>query len=286
MSAWREPERLLSLVEVAVVDRPGVSQRPLAARSPDVRGVVRVDGPTLAISSTAIRDRVRRGEGRGDDWDHTLRAVGYARQLLRTEPGDPDIVLPALYLHDIGWSRVDYSDFTNAPPAQKKNADSVRLHMIRGAEMAAEILEEFGCDPEKSRAIVDIVAVHDDPEKPFQMNDPSAVIVAEADRLDRFGPDSIRRYARMFGRGLSWERGWRTPRPCAGPDSRPGSTPPRPGQWPKSWDGRRGGWISRFASRRQYPAARIPRVPFRRRLTACPHATVSWYTEVDRLTPR
>lgn len=61
MSAWREPERLLSLVEVAVVDRPGAPQGPLAAPFPDVRGVVRVDGPSLPISSTAIRDRVRRG---------------------------------------------------------------------------------------------------------------------------------------------------------------------------------------------------------------------------------
>ena len=61
MAAWRDPERLLSLVEVAVVERPGSPTAALAAPFPAVRGVVRVDGPALAISSTAIRDRVRRG---------------------------------------------------------------------------------------------------------------------------------------------------------------------------------------------------------------------------------
>jgi nicotinate-nucleotide adenylyltransferase len=59
--SWREPERLLSLVEIAVVDRPGVPPGPLTAPFPAVRGVVRVESPSLPISSTAIRERVRRG---------------------------------------------------------------------------------------------------------------------------------------------------------------------------------------------------------------------------------
>ena len=40
-----------------------------------------------------------------------MRAVDYGKYLLEREPGDPAIVLPCLYLHDIGWSRVDYQDF-------------------------------------------------------------------------------------------------------------------------------------------------------------------------------
>ena len=60
-AAWREPARLFSLVEVAVVDRPGTPAGPLAAPFPAARGVVRVEGPLLPISATAIRDRVRRG---------------------------------------------------------------------------------------------------------------------------------------------------------------------------------------------------------------------------------
>lgn len=61
MATWREPSRLLSIVEVAVVDRPGTPAGPLAAPFPGARGVVRVEGPSLPISATAIRERVRRG---------------------------------------------------------------------------------------------------------------------------------------------------------------------------------------------------------------------------------
>jgi nicotinate-nucleotide adenylyltransferase len=61
MPSWREPERLFSLVEVAVIDRPGSPVEPLSAPFAAVRGLVRVEGPTLAISSREIRDRVRRG---------------------------------------------------------------------------------------------------------------------------------------------------------------------------------------------------------------------------------
>ena len=58
---WREPERLLALVEVAVVDRPGYA--PAAPRSPfpSARGARRVGGPGLPLSASAIREHARAG---------------------------------------------------------------------------------------------------------------------------------------------------------------------------------------------------------------------------------
>lgn len=137
--------------------------------------------------------------GRNGDWDHTLRAVAYGRRLLESEPGDPDVVVPALYLHDIGWGRVDYTDFQQAPPALKKDARSLQLHMQYGADMAWEILTEMGWNTEEARRITRIIAVHDDPDRAFAMGSPSAVLVVEADRLDRYGPDSFERYRKIFG---------------------------------------------------------------------------------------
>jgi nicotinate-nucleotide adenylyltransferase len=61
MTTWREPERLLSLVEVAVVDRPGEASGPIVSPFPTARGVHRVCGHALPISATAIRECVRRG---------------------------------------------------------------------------------------------------------------------------------------------------------------------------------------------------------------------------------
>lgn len=61
MPSWREPERLFSLVEVAVAERPGAPlplvDRPFAG----ALAVHTVRGPSLAISATAIRERVRQG---------------------------------------------------------------------------------------------------------------------------------------------------------------------------------------------------------------------------------
>jgi nicotinate-nucleotide adenylyltransferase len=61
MSSWREPERLLSLVEVAVADRPGAQLPELVPPFASSRGVRRVFGPALPVSATAVRERVRLG---------------------------------------------------------------------------------------------------------------------------------------------------------------------------------------------------------------------------------
>ncbi len=58
---WREPEKLLSLVEVAVVDRPGFPAEGPVPPFPGARGVRRAEGPSLPVSATEIRERARQG---------------------------------------------------------------------------------------------------------------------------------------------------------------------------------------------------------------------------------
>lgn len=60
MAQWREPQRLFALVEVAVVERPGCEAGALAAPFPGAR-VHRVSGPSLPVSATEVRERVRGG---------------------------------------------------------------------------------------------------------------------------------------------------------------------------------------------------------------------------------
>jgi nicotinate-nucleotide adenylyltransferase len=61
MMTWREPQRLMSLVPVAVVDRPGYSGPDPAMPFPGALGVARVPGPTLPISATTIRELAHEG---------------------------------------------------------------------------------------------------------------------------------------------------------------------------------------------------------------------------------
>lgn len=58
---WREPERLLRLVEVAVVDRPGFPAGEPSAPFPGARPPRRVSGPGLLLSASAIREHARSG---------------------------------------------------------------------------------------------------------------------------------------------------------------------------------------------------------------------------------
>jgi HD superfamily phosphohydrolase YqeK len=138
-------------------------------------------------------------KGRSGDYEHTLRAVGYGKKLLQHEEGEKGIVIPALYLHDIGWGEVNFEDFINAAlPSQKKDAASVDLHMKHGAALAKQILEKLCYCAETMQAIVSIIAVHDRPEKIFAMENPSATMVFEADYLDKFGAQSLYRFETMF----------------------------------------------------------------------------------------
>ena len=147
-------------------------------------------------------------KGRQGDWDHTLRTIGYARRLLEKENGDADIVIPALYLHDIGWSAIDYQDFIDATPAKKKETRSLQLHMAESARMATEILKDLSFTQGRQAKITAIIAVHDDPDKIFALNNISATLVMEADRLDRYGFSSVRRYQDMFGPDYFKETAW------------------------------------------------------------------------------
>jgi len=137
--------------------------------------------------------------GRGGDYEHTLRAVEYGKELLQFEEGDEKIVIPTLYLHDTGWGLVDFQDFINtASPARKRYAPSVEFHMKHGAALAKKILKKLGYPAEETEAVVSIIAVHDRPERIFAMENPSATMVFEADYLDKFGADSLYRFEMMF----------------------------------------------------------------------------------------
>ena len=139
--------------------------------------------------------------GRPGDVEHTRRVVAYGKALLDKEPGNPRVVVPALIIHDTGWSKVDFSDFVDAPAVDKKDTASVRLHMHHGADIAREVLEAAGWDPAVTQQIADIIVVHDAPEKIKALHNLDAALVFEADWLDKYGEASQKRYSEIFSDG-------------------------------------------------------------------------------------
>ncbi len=148
-------------------------------------------------------------KGRDGDWEHILRTVDLCRYLLGHENGNPNIVLPAAYLHDLGWTAVDYSDFNAATPAVKTKTPSFIQHMEQGAVIAGEILSDLTYSRPEIQEIQSIIKIHDLPETVFKMNNINATLVVEADRLDRYGNTGISRFKTMFGKektkGPYWE---------------------------------------------------------------------------------
>ena len=150
----------------------------------------------------SIKDTVKPllEKGRNGDWGHTLRVVEYGRYLLEHEEGDEEIVIPTLYLHDIGWSSINFDDFKHASPERKRKTMSLSQHMKEGAVLAKRILDDLGYDPRKITTITSIIGIHDEPDKVFAMENLSATLIVEADCMDRYGPESIKRFTTMFGK--------------------------------------------------------------------------------------
>jgi len=137
--------------------------------------------------------------GRPGDWEHTLRVVAFGKILVARENGNPLFVVPALYLHDIGWSETDYYGWLSTPFSKQENSEAALFHQKKGAELAAKILKELDYEPKLASKIVQYIAVHDQPSRIFALNDLQATLCFEADRLDRFGELGEKRLYAIFG---------------------------------------------------------------------------------------
>jgi len=126
------------------------------------------------------------GAGGGHDFHHVWRVVQLAERIARAEGADPEIVLAAAWLHDIGESR--------------GRAD----HHLRGAAMARELLATGGRPPGFVEAVAHAVEAHR-----FRV-DPAprtleARVVSDADKLDAIGAIGVARafaYAGAQGTAL------------------------------------------------------------------------------------
>ena len=137
--------------------------------------------------------RVRSNDG------HTLYSYGIARALVDLHPdADPEVVLPAIILHDTGWSQVDPGEVLEAiaPGQLGSRPDLVRKHEVEGARIAGEVLASVGHDPARSARIVEIIDGHDTRLVALSLDD---ALVKDADKLWRLTPHGIDTVMDWFG---------------------------------------------------------------------------------------
>lgn len=136
---------------------------------------------------------------------HTRVSYGFALRLLAGEEGDPAVVIPAVLLHDLGWSRVPEDRQLLAFGPAVKEPELTRVHEREGARMAAEILAELGYPEDAARQVVEIVAGHDTRLAALSASD---ALVKDADKLFRFSgqgfPIDCGRFGRDPGPYLEW----------------------------------------------------------------------------------
>lgn len=143
-----------------------------------------------------------------DDEGHTEVTLSYARKLVELEDGNEDIVIPAIILHDIGWSQLSRENrfliFDDTAKPEEKL--SVRLrHQNKSVEIAREILTEVGYPAELIEEILEIISEHDTREGFISRNEG---LVRDADKLWRFSKAGLEANAARSksGRELSYKR--------------------------------------------------------------------------------
>jgi hypothetical protein len=126
---------------------------------------------------------------------HTQIALGLALRLLEKVKGDRHIVIPAVILHDVGWSKLSAEIL---PKAFGPWADRtlLRIHEEEGVKIAKGILAEVGYDSQYADEILQIIDGHDTRANAISINDK---IVRDADRLSRYSSSFFWLEVERFG---------------------------------------------------------------------------------------
>jgi hypothetical protein len=164
---------------------------PDASAVPGMMGLTRRDAAIWERAKAFLRTR--------DNDAHSLYAYGIARALLdRIPDADENIVLPAILLHDIGWSTVDERDALEAisPGHDGSLKHLIIQHEVEGARIAHEILSDMDIPTAEINEITAIIDGHDTRHEALSLND---ALVKDADKVWRVTPHARRVVMDWFG---------------------------------------------------------------------------------------
>lgn len=170
----------------------GVDVSPYVPAAGEVTGVVRLPERHDAIWKRAEPHlKVRANDA------HTIYSYGLASALVDQHPeADPEVVLPAILLHDTGWSTVPEQDILSAIAPGGGRPDLVIQHEKEGARIAREVLDEVDWDAERIERIVAIVDGHDSRREAMSLDD---ALMKDADKLWRLTPHGVDTVMHWFG---------------------------------------------------------------------------------------
>lgn len=167
----------------------------------DVSGQVPSGDQTGVFALSSAHDRIwRLAEPHlkvRDNDAHTIYAYGIAKALVDLHPeADPEVVLPAVLLHDTGWSKVPEEEVLQAIAPGGGRPDLVLRHEKEGALIAADVLREVRTDPDRAARIIEIIDGHDSRREALHLDD---ALMKDADKLWRLTPHGIDTVMEWFG---------------------------------------------------------------------------------------
>ncbi len=132
-----------------------------------------------------------------DDPGHAEVTLSYAKRLVELESGNEDVVIPAIILHDIGYSQIprERRMLIFDRKATREERDAVRYeHQEESVKLAKDILSEVGYPADLMPEILEIISQHDTRQGFISKNEG---LVRDADKLWRFsrkgfGADIVR----------------------------------------------------------------------------------------------
>jgi len=145
----------------------------------------RVESPIFRLAKPYLQTR--------NNELHTRNAIEFAFRLLKIYGAERAIVIPAMILHDVGWSVVSEEIIEKACRA---NPDKIllRIHEEESLKVAREILEKIDYDAIRTTEILKIIDGHDTRNEAFSINDQ---IVQDSDKLTRYA-ENFRFLAQRF----------------------------------------------------------------------------------------
>jgi HD superfamily phosphodiesterase len=91
---------------------------------------------------------------------HAMKVARYAEEIVKAEQGNPAVVLPAAYLHDIGIKESE----------RKYNSNAAHHQEAEGPPIAMSILTSLGARDELVSEVCDIIAHHHHPKSEESIN--------------------------------------------------------------------------------------------------------------------
>ena len=128
---------------------------------------------------------------RNDD-GHARITLKYAKELVKLEDGNEDIVIPAIILHDVGYSQIlrERRMLIFDKDARNEEREAVRYkHQAQSVKLGEKILKELNYPADMIPEILEIISKHDT-RKGFISKEEG--LVRDADKLWRYSQESFK----------------------------------------------------------------------------------------------